>query len=113
MPLALEGKIDFIFSNMATRYLAFCDLTIRGCIEALASGGVMDVFFSSERSSNSDLEDIRRRTKTAYEYLKDLESSKLIKLSIDGKFRTNISDESLKAEAGTLYPASNVSVVKL
>lgn len=45
MPLALQGKIDFIFSNMATRYFAYSDLVIQCCVLMLAKGGIMDVFF--------------------------------------------------------------------
>ena len=67
---------------MATRYIAFCDLTVQGCVKALAMSGMMNVFFSSERSCNPDREDVKGRTRRAYEYLKDLESSKLIQLSI-------------------------------
>lgn len=111
MPAALSGKIDFIFSNMATRYFAFTDLVIRGCIESLSRGGRMHIFFSSEASGNPDIDDIKRRMKEAYQYLKDLELSGLISLQIDGTYNGLHLGE--KAEEGSLFPASSVDVIKL
>ncbi|MFA5124780.1 MAG: hypothetical protein WC473_03075 [Patescibacteria group bacterium] len=113
MPRQLRGKIDYIFSNMATRYIAFCDLTLQGCIEALAIGGTMEVLFSSEKSCNRNLEDVKNRTKTAYEYLKDLETAKLIQLQINGRIGNNISRSTFMANERSLYPASKVIVTRL
>ncbi|MFA5870894.1 MAG: hypothetical protein WC842_03350 [Candidatus Paceibacterota bacterium] len=112
MPLALKGMIDIIFSNMATRYFAYTDLVIKGCVEMLARGGVMDVFFSSERSDNCSKRDVMRRMKKAYDFLKEMESSRAIELKINNTFSSNLGG-SFKSEDGTLYPAANVFVKKL
>ncbi|MFA6594303.1 MAG: hypothetical protein WCT16_03535 [Candidatus Buchananbacteria bacterium] len=113
MPLALQGKIDYIFSNVATRYVAFSDLVIRGCIGALSTGGVLDVFFSSERSCNHDRGDVKQRMKKAYEYLKDLESAGAIKLSINSTSYDNAGSGAHEADNGSLFPASTVIATKL
>jgi|GEM_PF-3677610 len=112
MPLALKGMIDVIFSNMATRYFAYTDLVIKGCVEMLAKGGVMDVFFSSERSENRSARNIRCRMKIAHDFLKEMESSGVIEFEINNNFSSNLG-ESFKSDEGTLYPAANVFVKKL
>ncbi|RJQ29104.1 hypothetical protein C4565_02465 [Candidatus Parcubacteria bacterium] len=112
IPLALKGTIDLIFSNMATRYFAFTDLVIEGCVAMLAKGGIMDVFFSSERSDNHSEEDVMRRMKKAHDFLKEMESSGVIELKIDNSFTSNIGG-SFQSGEGTLYPAASVFVRKL
>jgi hypothetical protein len=112
MPIALQGKIDLIFSNMTTRYLAYTDLVIECCVSMLATGGILDVFFSSERSNNHCEEDIKRRMKRAFEFLKDLEHSGSVKLRIGHHFSSNFGG-SFRSVAGTLYPAASVFVKKL
>jgi hypothetical protein len=110
MPLALQGKIDFIFSNMTTRYLAYSDLVIQCCVLMLAKGGFMDIFFSSERSNNRCEEDISRRMKKAHDYLKSLERSGEIQLTIN---HTYYGLGKHRSKNGTLYPAATVFVKKL
>lgn len=110
MPLALQGKIDFIFSNMATRYFAYTDLVMQCCVKMLTKGGVMSVFFSSERSINRDEEDIKRRMKKAHDFLKEFEKSGTIQLKINYRF-CGLGPG--KSEKGSLYPASSVFVKKL
>ncbi|MFA5871034.1 MAG: hypothetical protein WC842_04095 [Candidatus Paceibacterota bacterium] len=112
MPLALKGMIDIIFSNMATRYFAYTDLVIKGCVEMLAKGGVMDVFFSSESSDNYSERDVVRRMKKAHDFLKEMESSGVIELKINNTFSSNFGG-SFKSEDGTLYPAASVFCKKL
>lgn len=112
MPLALQGKIDFIFSNMTTRYLAYSDLVIQCCVLMLARGGIMNIFFSSERSDNHCEEDVQCRMKKAYDYLRNLKQSGMIQLKINHGY-TSCVGGSFKSDAGSLYPAANVFVKKL
>jgi hypothetical protein len=112
MPLELQGSIDVIFSNMATRYLAYTDLVVQGCVSMLAKGGIMDVFFASERSDNPDENDIERRMKKAHDFLKDMESSRMVELEIKHSY-TSCVGGSFKSDDGTLYPAASVFVRKL
>lgn len=112
MPLALKGKIDLIISNMATRYFAFTDLVIEGCVNMLAKNGIMDVFFSSERTDNHSEEDVMRRMKKAYNFLKEMESLGIIELKIGNSFTSDVGG-SFQTDDGTLYPAANVFVKKL
>ena len=110
MPLALQGKIDFIFSNMATRYFAFADLVMKCCVQMLGKGGVMSVFFSSESSINRDEEDVKFRMREAHDFLRELEKAGSIQLKINNRF---YGLGPCKAEKGSLYPASSVFVKKL
>lgn len=112
MPLVLQGTIDVIFSNMTTRYLAYTDLVIKSCVLMLAQGGIMDIFFSSERSDNPNEDDIKRRMKKAYDFLKNLELSKAVKLKIDHSFSSNVGG-SFRSVKDSLYPAAHVFVKKL
>lgn len=111
MPMVLKGKIDLIFSNMATRYFAFTDRVIEGCISMLAPGGIMDIFFSSERSDTSD-KDVKCRMKKAYDFLCGLKRAGKIELRIGRSFTSNIGG-SFKTAKNTLYPAARVFVRKL
>ena len=112
MPRALQGKIDFIFSNMTTRYLAFTDLVVQCCVLMLAEGGIMDVFFSSERSNNESQKDVELRMKKVYDFLKDQEQSGIVELKINHCYSSNIGG-SFRSASGTLYPAARVFIKKL
>ncbi len=112
MPLVLKDKINFIFSNMTTRYLSYTDLVLRCCVMMLAKKGIMNIFFSSDSSNNRCGEDIKRRMKLAYVYLKDLEKLGLIKLKINNTFSSNFGG-TFRSESESLYPAATVFVKKL
>lgn len=112
LPAALRRKIDLIVSNFTTRYLAYADLVIEGCVAMLAKGGILDIFFSSERSDNRSEEDIQLRMKKAFDFLMQLKRSGMAKVRIGHRFWAN-DGGCYKSAPRSLYPAASVFVQKI
>jgi|GEM_PF-6925858 len=102
MPLALQGKVDLIISNMATRYLWHHDRAVENLLECLTVGGRIYLSMMCCGSS-APTKHIKARMKKAYELLQTKAQAREIKL-----------DLSCYPDADqTLYPAAWLDVTRL